>query len=182
MNFPHQCKKCGKTSYTSPCPYCNTPAGETQTNNVDSLSQNKSTSSNYKKWACLCFAISFLAIVAMFLTAASFVRGNWTVVSWIIEHFWYGYYGFILGAAVFAAIGVLLLKKEGKISFEWFKRHPRVLNFLAIVLLLLMIVLLFKMCGMLAGELGCGSSSSDVCGICGGSGVFQGKRCWCVGR
>jgi len=48
-NFPQQCKKCGNTIFASPCHYCNTSAEEMQSNDVNPLSQNKSTPSNTPK-------------------------------------------------------------------------------------------------------------------------------------
>ena len=39
-SFPQQCKKCGNTIFTSPCPYCNTSAEETQQNNIKPPSKN----------------------------------------------------------------------------------------------------------------------------------------------
>lgn len=134
-----------------------------------------------KKAANACFLIAFFAIVAMFMTANAFKGSSWTAISWIIVHFWYGYFAFILGAIIFTTVGILMMR-EKKIDWSWFSRHPKVLKALIIALFIVVLLLLLKACGALFDELGIGGNDSDVCGICGGSGVFQGKRCWCVGR
>ena len=62
-----------------------------------------------KKIGLVCFAISTFAIIAMFITANSIKSSSWSAIDWITKHFWYGYHWFIIGAALFAIIGCLLL-------------------------------------------------------------------------
>ena len=59
-------------------------------------------------------------------------------------------------------------------------KNPNIATAILIGLLIVALLALFKACGALGGELN--SNKDDTCGICGGSGVFQGERCWCVGR
>lgn len=56
----------------------------------------------------------------------------------------------------------------------------KIMPFVFAVALIATLILLFQACGALIG--GCGSNKDDTCGICGGTGVFQGERCWCIGR
>jgi len=70
-------------------------------------------------------------------------------------------------------LAIVLHEKKSKLA------TPILIGLIIIALIVLLIVL-FKACGALGGELK--SNKDDTCGICGGSGVFQGERCWCVGR
>ena len=78
-----------------------------------------------------------------------------------------------IGAFVLALNFALLFCKKKSISPE------PVLSGFAIALLIIMLIFLFKACGALGGQLK--GDNDGTCGICGGTGVFQGERCWCIG-
>lgn len=117
--------------------------------------------------AGVCFSICNLLLVAMFLTAYSFKGKSWSSFDWITKHFWYGYYGFVIGAVVFAVIGIALLFK--KFSMDWFARHPKITRVLIIIVIILLLLLIFKMCSYIFD--GGSSNSGEKCGVCDGSGL-----------
>lgn len=88
----------------------------------------------------------------------------------------------VLWTICFVALGIGVFVLALNFSLLYCKKKsispgPVLVGF-AIVLLIILLIFLFKACGELIG----GGSNGDTCGICGGTGVFQGKRCWCVGR
>ena len=86
----------------------------------------------------------------------------------------------VLWTICFVTVGFGVFLLVFCLSMSLKDKNPKIATAILIVLLIVALLALFKACGTLGGELN--SDKDNTCGICGGDGVFQGKRCWCVGR
>ena len=122
---------------------------------------------SYKIIAKVCFLLAIIVLISMFITAAAIKGGSWTVLQWIKRHFWYGYYWFVLGSALFAGIGIFFSKRKKKIEIHFHEKHPK----LAIILLILLVLLMVKGCTAMLKDMNDGKKNDDTCGVCDGAGL-----------
>ena len=86
----------------------------------------------------------------------------------------------VLWTICFIIVGMGAFLLAFCLSMSLKDKNPKIATAILIGLLIVALLALFKACGALGGELN--GDKDDTCGICGGDGVFQGERCWCVGR
>ena len=96
----------------------------------------------------------------------------------------YMYNGYAITGALwticFVTVGIGTFLLLFCLSMSLTSKKPKIATAILIGLLIVALLALFKACGALGGELR--SSNDETCGICGGTGIFQGERCWCIGR
>ena len=86
----------------------------------------------------------------------------------------------VLWTICFVALGIGAFILVLSLAIVLHEKKSKLATPILIGLIIISLIVLFKACGALGGELN--GNKDNTCGICGGDGVFQGERCWCVGR